>query len=160
MNRRSFGATVLGWSAAMCGLPQLKATSGITVHGPEMIESDRLPCSSMTVEKGRAVVLPAGYSIAFAQESMITLRFEHVLVASEVNLNKRLQSCFGVVNKRRWCSAPAGSLMFTYYGCYWPKNGLYRVICGFTSANTIKSYSCSYRPVDFETEILKALVVR
>ena len=147
MNRRSFitalaGLPIAGWGAKIFGLPKPK--SGITVHGPEAI------------------------MIKTAQEddqygiTMICLRFEDVPFRSFCNVMDRLRPLFGTVNSSCFCLAPARTLIFA--DCSVSDSGPFpshsrvgQVICGFRSASEVSPWPGSHRPVDFETEILKAL---
>ena len=180
MNRRSFmtalaGLPIVGWGAGMFGLPKPTEKSGITVHGPELIvihdaysmpvptvslrfknvplRSGNVPMgdlvkrlhsiggivnrsdwhwygdpiSTFSVEKGVIMALPAGYD-AFQLKDLTCRRIER-----------------------------ARTLMFTDFGFSQPENGLTSVMCAFTPASDRPPWPGSHRPVDFETEILKAL---
>ena len=150
MNRRSFmaglaGLPIMGWGAGMLSLPKPTAKSGITVHGPELIvvhQADNKP------------------------RPTLSLRFENVPIQENVanptrEMLSRLRSLFGTVNRANWRWRRdvewAGSLMFTDLGISPPENGSCSVICAFTSTLGRRRWDGSHRPVDFETEILKAL---
>lgn len=151
MNRRSFlaglaGLPIVGWGARMFGLPKPTAKSGITVHGPEVI------------------VVHDAYN---KPRPTLSLRFENVPLRGdrkERDLINRLRPLFGTVNRSDWhwhgdveC---ARTLMFTDVGVPPPEDRLGSVICAFTPALARRPWPGSHRPVDFETEILKALTGR
>ena len=174
MNRRSFmaglaGLPMAGLGARMCGLPKskAKAKSGITVYGPEviLIHGGR----NKPIDKGTVVELPAGYD-AYQPSAALSLRFKNVpFRKNSVDLVRqmfrRLKPIGGVVNRSDWywhgdaaCGVEgAGTLMFTDWGVAESENGLCSVVCVFTSALDRQPWPSSHRPVDFETEILKAL---
>ncbi len=178
MNRRRFGTTAAVWLAGMCGLPKSKAKGGITVHGPELIDihdghnklratvslrfrnvplgesgsveelARRLrsiggtvnrsewrwyedptptPASALPIKQGKMTELPAGYDVF--QPKYLPLLNTHL----------------------------ARTLMFTEWGTTVPENGFCNVFCAFTPASDRPPWPGSHRPVDFETEILKAL---
>ena len=168
MNRRSFmaglaGLPIVGWVASMFGLSKSKAESGITVHGPELIVVHGGHSNPMA--KGTVVELPAGYDV-YQPRPTLSLRFENVpvqenLANSTREMLNRLRPLCGTVNRSHWhwrrdveC---AQSLMFTDFGISLPENGSCSVICAFTSTLGRRPWPGSHRPVDFETEILKAL---
>jgi hypothetical protein len=143
MSRRSFmaglaGLPIVGWGARMFGLQKPIVKSGITVHGPELI-------NLTTMDSGPVILL--------------SLRFEHIPTASAhgFHVAARLKPLFGSINKRRFGRASARALIFVDYSVSQPKDGHCSVICAFRSASRVRPYPGSHRPVNFETEILKAL---
>ena len=160
MKRRSFitalaGLPVVGFGARAFGRPKPAEKSGITVHGPEWLNVNIY---------GRG------------SRPTLSLRFENVpLQAGEAprqDLLARLRSIGGVVNRRDWHwlhnrdepeDLPvlnthfAETLMLSDFGFSQPVNGLTSVMCAFTPASEHPPWLGSHRPVDFETEILKAL---
>jgi hypothetical protein len=161
MNRRNFmaglaGLPIVGLGARMFGLPKPTAKSVITVHGPELL--------AITTFHARP-------------KRTLSLRFENVPLRGEWNdgmgvhvseMHSRIRPLGGVVNRSdwHWYGGPesdclnierARTLMFTDWGMGQQKNGLCYLICGFTPAAPWKPWPGSHRPVDFETEILKAL---
>ncbi len=166
MDRRSFGATVGVGLAAMCGLRKAKAEGGITVHGPELIVVKRW---WPAIEKGTLITLPDGYDavqLSGTDGRTFSLRFENVPLRGGYwplrELITRIRSASGTVNRAHWSwrggTERAGTLMFTDYGISNPKNGVCSAICAFTCASGRKPWPGSHRPVDFETEILRALM--
>jgi hypothetical protein len=178
------GLPIVGLGARVFGLPKPTAKGGITVHGPELIVVyeahskhrrilslrfenvplrgnepvrevvDRLqplfgtvnrsrwqwygdpedpPCfSTLPIKKGTSTVLPAGYDVFQPKPGLPWLNI-HV------------------------SDALARTMMFTDFSVSSPKNGLCSVICAFTPVADRPPWPGSHRPVDFETEILKAL---
>ncbi len=161
MNRRSFmaglaGLPIVGLGARMIGRPKPK--SGITVHGPELL------------------VIKAFHS---KPKRTLSLWFEDVPLRGKWHdgmgvhvseMHSRLRPLGGVVNRSAWywfgefehspaglSVEPTGSVMFTDWGMSQQENGLCSLVCGFTPAVDRPPWPGSHRPVDFETEILKAL---
>jgi len=117
--------------------------SGITVHGPEVT---------------------VFYYAHNRPKPVLSLRFENVpwqekALSGEVI--DRLHPLLGTVNESLWYwyGGPEmpGEAMFTDFSVSPPENGVCRVLCAFTAALARKPWPGSHRPVDFETEILKAL---
>ena len=166
MNRRNFGVTVGAGLAVMCGLRKAKAEGGITVHGPER----------MMIHNAYGKLRPT-----------VSLRFRNVPLGENESMEEvsnRLRSIGGTVNRSEWRwyedhvavpPMPAGyeafqpeylpllnthlarTLMFTDWGTTLPENGFCNVVCAFTPASDRPPWPGSHRPVDFKTEILKAL---
>lgn len=188
MKRRSFitalaGMPIVGFGSRLFGQPTPAEKSGITVHGPELIVVKRWWPAN---DKGTLITLPAGY---IAGRSIggrtLSLRFENVPLQGERmrrGLVDRLQSIGGIVNRSDWywfgefehspaglSVEPARTMMFTDFCVGLEKHGLCCVVCAFTQAlrnghpwPTRPGYARNptiHRPVDFETEILKALTV-
>ena len=159
MNRRSFitalaGLPIVGLGTRMFGLSKPTAKSGITVHGPELIVVKR---QWPAIKKGEMVTLPAGYNAFQLGAARTSLRFEHVPAASADEVVKWLKPIFWSANSCRFGRAPARTLIFDYHSVSYPKNGHCSVICAFKASLIGTTWNDSHRPVDFETEILKAL---
>jgi hypothetical protein len=142
MNRRSFNVAALvglpfvRWLTTMLGPP--KARSGIKACGPEVIVVKTYGFGSMAVP---------------------SLRFENVPCGRGwLEVVNRIRPLSGTVNRAHWHGECARTLMLTDWGIDPPENGLCTVVCAFRPAAAAYPSWPSHRPVDFEKEILKALI--
>ncbi len=172
MNRRSFGATVGVGLAAMCGLAKAKAKSEITVHGPEWIDihgayGKLRPTLSLRFEN---VPLQSGDAprrdllTRLKSISGVVNRSDWRWYSDDVarlpvkkGVMTALPRGYRTILLPRLNTHLARTLMLTDFGFSQSKNDLCRVMCAFTPARDRPPWPGSHRPVDFETEILKAL---
>lgn len=176
MNRRSFmaglaGLPIVGWGAGM--LPKSKAKSEIVVHGPEVIvvhdaynkprptlslRFENVPlCEDKFVRELLKRLQPL-----FGTVNRREWHWTQSLPNSEADII-RLEKGTVIVLPDGYDVRPhggverAGTLMFTDVGVSPPENGLCSVVCAFTPACDRRPWPGSHRPVDLETQILKAL---